>query len=115
MEFGTATRRACPVGRSSPVRWSQGYFNNLFKHEWVLTKSPAGAQQWTPKDAPKTVPDAHDPTKRHRPMMFTTDLALIKDPAYGGRYVSLTPGHECNISDDECVPSPLSLLPSPPA
>ena len=67
---------------SSPARWSQGYFNNLFKHEWVLTKSPAGAQQWTPKDAPKTVPDAHDPTKRHRPIMFTTDLALIKDPAY---------------------------------
>jgi catalase-peroxidase len=68
---------------TTPVKWSQGYFRNLFKYEWELTKSPAGAQQWQPKgDAPKNVPDAHDASKSHLPMMFTTDLALITDPEY---------------------------------
>ena len=67
---------------ASPTKWSHGYFDNLFKYEWELTKSPAGAYQWTPKDAPKTVPDAHIPGKRNKPMMFTTDIALIKEPAY---------------------------------
>jgi len=67
---------------STPVRWGQGYFNNLFKYEWKLVTSPAGAKQWTPIGAPKTVPDAHDSSKRHRPMMLTTDLSMIKDPAY---------------------------------
>lgn len=69
---------------STPVKWSHGYFDNLYKYEWELTKSPAGAQQWKPKgDAGAgTVPDAHDPNKRHAPMMFTTDIALIKDPIY---------------------------------
>ena len=67
-----------------PVAWDNGYFENLFKYEWELTKSPAGAQQWTPKNAEAqgTVSDAHDPSKRHAPMMLTTDLALIVDPAY---------------------------------
>ena len=67
-----------------PIAWDNGYFENLFKYEWELTKSPAGAQQWTPKnaEAQDTVPDAHDPSKRHAPMMLTTDLALIVDPAY---------------------------------
>ncbi len=67
-----------------PAAWDNGYFENLFKYEWELTKSPAGAQQWTPKnaEAQATVPDAHDPSKRHAPMMLTTDLALIADPAY---------------------------------
>ena len=67
-----------------PVAWDNGYFENLFKYDWVLTKSPAGAQQWTPKNAEAqgTVSDAHDPSKRHAPMMLTTDLALIVDPAY---------------------------------
>ena len=67
-----------------PVAWDNGYFENLFKYDWELTKSPAGAQQWTPKNAEAqgTVPDAHDPSKRHAPMMLTTDLALIVDPAY---------------------------------
>jgi catalase-peroxidase len=66
------------------VKWDNGYFENLFGHEWELTKSPAGAYQWTPKDASArdTVPDAHDPSKRHAPMMFTTDLALRLDPIY---------------------------------
>jgi len=69
---------------SNPVKWDNGYFENLFGYEWELTKSPAGAFQWTPKDASAqgTVPDAHDPSKRHAPMMFTTDLALRMDPIY---------------------------------
>ena len=69
---------------SSPAAWSHGYFTNLFAHEWELTKSPAGAHQWTPKGgaAKGTVPDAHDKTKTHAPIMFTTDLALRMDPAY---------------------------------
>ncbi|MGB0714678.1 MAG: catalase/peroxidase HPI [Phycisphaerae bacterium] len=69
---------------SNPIRWSTGYFDNLFDHEWKLVKSPAGAHQWRPKDASAdgTVPDAHDPSKSHAPMMFTTDLALKMDPAY---------------------------------
>lgn len=69
---------------SNPVKWDNGYFENLFGYEWELTKSPAGANQWTPKDASAqgTVPDAHDPSKRHAPMMFTTDLALKTDPIY---------------------------------
>jgi len=70
---------------STPTQWSNGYFENLFGYEWELTKSPAGAWQWTPKDqsAKGTVPDAHDSSKSHAPMMFTTDLALRMDPAYG--------------------------------
>ncbi len=70
---------------STPTMWSNEYFNNLFGYEWELVKSPAGAWQWTPKDpaAKGTVPDAHDPAKFHAPMMFTTDLALKMDPAYG--------------------------------
>src|SRR5579872_126294 len=69
---------------SNPVKWDNGYFDNLFAYEWQLTKSPAGAYQWTPKEAAAqgTVPDAHDPSKKHAPMMFTTDLALRLDPIY---------------------------------
>jgi catalase-peroxidase len=68
----------------TPVKWSHDYFNNLFNYEWELTKSPGGAQQWTPKgDTERKVPDAHDPSKSHKPVMFTTDLALKEDPAYG--------------------------------
>jgi len=67
----------------TPTEWSQGYFDNLFRYEWELTKSPAGAHQWTPKDGPKTVPDAHDPSKSNYPMMLTTDLSLKVDPIYG--------------------------------
>ncbi len=69
----------------NPVKWDNNYFENLFGYEWELTKSPAGANQWTPKDpaAAGTVPDAHDPDKRHAPMMFTTDIALKEDPDYG--------------------------------
>ena len=68
---------------ASPTQWSNGFFDNLFRYEWVLTKSPAGAHQWTPKDGPKNVPDAHDESKSHAPMMLTTDLALRLDPIYG--------------------------------
>ncbi len=70
---------------STPTQWSNGYFDNLFDYQWELVKSPAGAWQWTPKDpaAEGTVPDAHDPSKTHAPMMFTTDLALKLDPIYG--------------------------------
>ena len=69
---------------NNPVKWDNGYFDNLFNYEWELTKSPAGAKQWTPKDAAAqgTVPDAHDPSKRHAPMMLTSDLALKLDPIY---------------------------------
>jgi catalase-peroxidase len=69
---------------ATPTHFSMQYLSNLFKFEWVKTKSPAGATQWTPKDGggEGTVPDAHDPTQRHAPIMFTTDLALKADPEY---------------------------------
>jgi catalase-peroxidase len=69
---------------NEPTKWDNGYLDNLFKYDWELTTSPAGAQQWTPKDpsAQGTVPDAHDASKRHAPMMLTTDLALKVDPIY---------------------------------
>ena len=68
----------------NPIKWDHGYFETLFGYEWELTKSPAGAHQWKPKDpaAATTVPDAHDPSKRHAPMMTTADMALRVDPAY---------------------------------
>ena len=68
----------------TPVQWDNSYFETLFGYEWELTKSPAGAHQWRPKDGAGagTVPDAHDPSKRHAPMMSTADLALRMDPAY---------------------------------
>jgi catalase-peroxidase len=69
---------------TTPTKWSNNYFENLFNYEWELTKSPAGAFQWKPKDASAadTVPDAHDPSKRHAPTMLTTDLSLKVDPSY---------------------------------
>ncbi len=69
---------------TTPTKWSNNFFWNLFGYEWELTKSPAGAQQWIPKHGmgAGTVPDAHDPSKRHTPVMLTTDLALRFDPAY---------------------------------
>lgn len=68
----------------NPIQWDNGYFDTLFGYEWALTKSPAGAQQWTPKDpaAKTTVPDAHDRSKRHAPMMTTADMAMRMDPIY---------------------------------
>jgi len=70
---------------TDPAKWDNGFFDVLFGYEWELTKSPAGAQQWTPTDASAqgTVPDAHDPSKTHAPFMLTTDLALRMDPIYG--------------------------------
>ncbi len=67
-----------------PTQWSNGYFENLFGYEWELTKSPAGANQWTPKDGAgaATIPDAHDPFRRHAPTMLTSDIALRVDPKY---------------------------------
>ncbi|MGD0732719.1 MAG: catalase/peroxidase HPI [Terracidiphilus sp.] len=69
---------------SNPVKWDNNYLENLFKYEWELTKGPGGAQQWTPKNGAgaDTVPDAHDPKKKHAPIMFTTDLSLRLDPSY---------------------------------
>ncbi len=69
---------------SEPTKWDNGFLKNLFEYEWELTESPAGAKQWTPKNAEAqgTVPDAHDPSKRVAPMMLTTDLALKADPIY---------------------------------
>jgi catalase-peroxidase len=72
------------IWTTTPTKWSNNFFTNLFSYEWELTKSPAGAHQWTPKNGGGigTVPDAHDPSKRHSPSMLTTDLALRLDPAY---------------------------------
>jgi catalase-peroxidase len=72
------------IWTTTPTKWSNNFFTNLFSYEWELTKSPAGAHQWTPKSGAGsgTVPDAHDPSKRHAPSMLTTDLALRLDPAY---------------------------------
>ncbi|MCC7374588.1 MAG: catalase/peroxidase HPI [Verrucomicrobiales bacterium] len=66
----------------TPAQWSHYFFENLFKYEWELTKSPAGAHQWVAKNADAVIPDAHDPSKKRRPTMLTTDLALRFDPAY---------------------------------
>jgi catalase-peroxidase len=70
---------------NEPTKWDNGFLDNLYGYEWELTKSPAGAWQWTPQDAEaqNAVPDAHDPSQRHAPMMLTTDLALRQDPIYG--------------------------------
>ena len=72
------------IWTTTPTKWSNNFFTNLFSYEWELTKSPAGAHQWTPKNGAGNgkVPDAHDPSKRHSPSMLTTDLALRLDPAY---------------------------------
>src|SRR5580700_10301665 len=66
----------------TPTKWSNYFFDNLFKYEWELTKSPAGAQQWKARNAPATIPDAYDQSKKHVPTMLTTDLSLRFDPAY---------------------------------
>ena len=72
------------IWTSTPTKWSNNFFWNLFGYEWELTKSPAGAHQWTPKHGmgAGTIPDAHDPSKRHAPTMLTSDIALRVDPAY---------------------------------
>ena len=72
------------IWTTTPTKWSNNFFENLFEYEWELTKSPAGANQWKPKDraGEGTVPDPHDPSKRRAPSMLTTDLALRVDPAY---------------------------------
>ncbi len=72
------------IWTTTPTKWSNNFFANLFGYEWELTKSPAGANQWRPKNGAGagTVPDAHDPSKRHAPSMLTTDLSLRFDPAY---------------------------------
>jgi catalase-peroxidase len=72
------------IWTTTPTKWSNNYFENLFKYDWELTKSPAGAHQWTPKNngGAGTVPDAQDPSKHHAPAMLTTDLSLRFDPAY---------------------------------
>ena len=67
---------------TTPTKWSNNYFENLFRYEWELVKSPAGANQWVAKDAAATVPDAFDAAKKHRPTMLTSDIALRADPAY---------------------------------
>jgi catalase-peroxidase len=67
----------------TPTLWSNNYLENLFKYEWELTKSPAGAKQWVAKNAPEIIPDAHDPSKKHKPTMLTTDLTMRFDPEFG--------------------------------
>ncbi len=68
---------------ATPVKWSNGYFDNLLGLDWKVQKGPGGAFQWTPENSKASVPDAHDASKRHPPMMFTTDIALKMDPVYG--------------------------------
>jgi catalase-peroxidase len=82
--FGADTITGGPevTWSQTPTKWSNHFFDNLFKFEWELTKSPAGAQQWKAKGAEATIPDAHDTSKKHVPTMLTTDLALRLDPAY---------------------------------
>jgi catalase-peroxidase len=82
--FGADTITGGPevTWSQTPTKWSNHFFDNLFKHEWELTKSPAGAQQWKAKGAEATIPDAHDKSKKHVPTMLTTDLSLRFDPAY---------------------------------
>ena len=70
------------IWTTTPTKWSNNFFWNLFGYEWELTKSPAGAHQWTAKGAGATIPDAYDPTKKHVPTMLTTDLTLRFDPAF---------------------------------
>ena len=70
------------IWTQTPVKWSYYFFDNLFRYEWELTKSPAGAWQWVAKDAGEVMPDAHDPEKKHHPTMLTTDLSLRFDPEY---------------------------------
>ncbi|HJT03136.1 MAG TPA: catalase/peroxidase HPI [Pseudonocardiaceae bacterium] len=98
-EQGLGWRNTCGSGKGAdaitsglegawtnePTKWDNGFLDNLFSYDWELTESPAGAKQWTPKnpEAQGTVPDAHDSSKRHAPMMLTTDLALRLDPIYG--------------------------------
>ncbi|MEZ5289705.1 MAG: catalase/peroxidase HPI [Vicinamibacterales bacterium] len=67
---------------TTPTKWSNNFFEHLFNYEYELTKSPAGAHQWVARNAPESVPDAHDPSKKHKPTMLTTDLSLRFDPAY---------------------------------
>ena len=67
----------------TPALWSNNFLENLFKYEWELTQSPAGHKQWVAKDAPEIIPDAHDPSKKHKPTMLTTDLTLRFDPEFG--------------------------------
>ncbi|MFJ8191971.1 catalase/peroxidase HPI [Streptomyces sp. NPDC096094] len=67
---------------TTPTEWGNGFFKNLFEYEYELEQSPAGAHQWVAKDAPEIIPDAHDPSKKHRPKMLTTDLSLRYDPVY---------------------------------
>ena len=82
--FGADTITGGPevTWSQTPTKWSNHFFENLFKYEWELTKSPAGAQQWKAKGAEATIPDAHNKSKKHVPTMLTTDLALRFDPAY---------------------------------
>lgn len=97
-EQGLGSKNKCGTGKGAdaitsglegawtvnPTQWTHNFLQNLYAFEWELTTSPSGAKQWTPKDksTASMVPDAHDPTKRHPPVMLTTDLALKEDPAY---------------------------------
>jgi len=82
--FGADTITGGPevTWTQTPTKWSNSFFDNLFKYEWELTRSPAGAKQWQAKGAPADIPDAHEPSKKHVPTMLTTDLSLRFDPAY---------------------------------
>jgi catalase-peroxidase len=82
--FGADTLTGGPevTWSQTPTKWSNHFFDNLFKHEWELAKSPAGAHQWKAKNASADIPDAHEPSKKHVPTMLTTDLSLRMDPAY---------------------------------
>jgi len=78
----TSTSNLEVTWTQTPTQWSHYFLQNLFAYEWELTKSPAGAWQWVAKDAPEVIPDAYDPSKKHKPTMLTTDLSLRFDPEY---------------------------------
>jgi len=88
---------------AEPTRWDTGYLKVLFQYEWELVKSPAGAHQWLAKDVAEEdmVVDAHDPSKKHRPMMTTADLSLRFDPVYGR-----SRGATCRTPGNSRMPSP---------
>ena len=94
-----------------PTRWDNEFFHILFAYEWELTESPAGAKQWTPTDpaARDRVPDAHDPSRRHAPMMLTTDLALRFDPVYGPISMNPDASNQGGSSVDLPVPQDAGL------
>src|ERR1700751_4226141 len=112
--FGADTITGGPevTWSQTPTKWSNHFFDNLFKWDWELTKSPAGAYQFQAKNGSATVPDAHDKSKNHVPTMLVTDLALRYDPAYEkiSRRFYQNPNNSAAPSPPRCLNSPPGIL-----